>query len=148
MVCSEEVCDREVLARGMCSKHYQRWKKAQDPERYRAYTRRFAEKYRERRLEQARARYAANPTPHIEQSRRSFVKREYGLSLEKYEAILARGCAICGSHGPRMALDHDHANGRIRDALCVSCNNGLGRFKDDPERLRAAADYIETHIDL
>lgn len=61
------------------------------------------------------------------------------------------GCAICNepettpfkSTIRRLAQDHDHHTGDDRGLLCVNCNNGLGRFNDDPERLRAAADYIE-----
>lgn len=145
MTCKEVGCDGKVIGRGWCGKHYQRWQRAQNLEKHREYDRRFKERNRERLREQARALYAADPAPHIEQSRRSIVKRKYGLTLEEYDAIRARGCAICGRHGPRMALDHDHTNGKVRDALCNNCNNGLGRFGDDPTRLRAAASYLEKH---
>jgi hypothetical protein len=31
----------------------------------------------------------------------------------------------------------------VRALLCHHCNVSLGRFKDDPALLRAAADYLE-----
>jgi hypothetical protein len=58
-------------------------------------------------------------------------------------------CAICGAPPgeKRLAIDHSHATGRVRSLLCISCNNGLGRFKDDPALLRSAADYLDQHAD-
>jgi len=71
----------------------------------------------------------------------------YGLTVEEMASLLAQHgqCAICasddwGKKGPQV--DHDHATGRVRGVLCISCNNGLGRFKDDPVRLQAAIDYL------
>jgi len=62
-------------------------------------------------------------------------------------------CAICNNEFgplkpndevPRSAqLDHNHQTGKIREVLCRDCNMGLGQFKDNPIRLRAAADYLE-----
>src|SRR5438445_9289465 len=65
------------------------------------------------------------------------------LSKEEYDAMseYQRGvCAICGKEptdGERLAVDHDHATGRVRGLLCRGCNTGLGHFTDDPSRLRA-----------
>ena len=50
-------------------------------------------------------------------------------------------CTIC-SREAVLCQDHDHVNGLNRGKLCARCNNGLGSFKDDPERLRAAKEYI------
>jgi hypothetical protein len=77
----------------------------------------------------------------------------YGIGTAEAEEILTRqggNCGICGNsewggrHG-RPHVDHDHATGRVRGLLCDNCNNGLGRFGDDPTRLRAAAAYVEAH---
>lgn len=80
----------------------------------------------------------------------------YGTTSEQHAEMLARQrglCAICGNppkpDGVRAAsklhVDHDHATGQLRELLCLNCNNGIGRFRDAPALLRAAADYIERH---
>jgi hypothetical protein len=87
--------------------------------------------------------------------RRSNLKRSFGITVEEYEALLVSqkgGCAICGRtneqevarSGRRMPVDHCHQTGRIRGILCGNCNKGLGKFKDDPTRLYAAIDYLNT----
>jgi hypothetical protein len=82
--------------------------------------------------------------------------RRYGLTVEQWQAMVdAQGnlCAICNSPptpgtGPatqRLHVDHDHRTGQNRALLCNNCNRGLGYLGDSPERLRAAADYIEDY---
>jgi hypothetical protein len=78
-----------------------------------------------------------------------WLNRRYGISLEEYQVLLRNQggvCAICGtskcSTGQRLAVDHDHNTGAVRGVLCKNCNVGLGSFKDDPERLLNAADYL------
>lgn len=41
-----------------------------------------------------------------------------------------------------MHVDHDHATGAIRGVLCLNCNQGIGKFGDDPDLLRRAAVYL------
>lgn len=76
--------------------------------------------------------------------------KKYNITQEAYDKKLAYqnyGCGICGqAQGVRkLAVDHCHATGKIRDLLCNSCNTALGSFKDNPELLNKAADYIRKH---
>lgn len=73
------------------------------------------------------------------------LKRLYGITLAEFnEMVTDQGgrCAICGVDPPRLVVDHDHESGVVRGLLCDSCNNGLGRFRDDPDALMAAAAYL------
>jgi hypothetical protein len=90
--------------------------------------------------ERAREWEQRNPGKRAASQRRARVKYKYGISLEEYEALLAEPCAICGAESE--VLDHCHASGLHRLALCHACNKGLGMFADDPERLRNAAEYV------
>lgn len=76
--------------------------------------------------------------------------RGHGLTQAQYDAMYAAQggvCAICGTDNwhpwSTPSIDHDHATGEVRGLLCGSCNAGLGHFRDDPERMRRAALYIE-----
>ena len=80
---------------------------------------------------------------------RSRLKNKYGLSAERYwEMREEQGdhCAICAQTMKKTPhVDHDHSTGVVRSLLCDQCNMGLGSFEDNPDRLRAAARYIEAH---
>lgn len=63
----------------------------------------------------------------------SKVKYRYKLSSADFYALfeLQGGrCAICHTHqdqmGERLAVDHDHATGKVRGLLCRPCNQSLG----------------------
>jgi hypothetical protein len=56
-------------------------------------------------------------------------------------------CAICKrSHGV-LCVDHCHACGKVRGLLCAKCNSALGFCNDSPERLLAAAAYLQAACD-
>lgn len=55
-------------------------------------------------------------------------------------------CAACGgSQRKGLATDHNHATGQIRELLCDNCNMAIGYLKDDPDRARAIAAYLDRH---
>ncbi|TLZ99857.1 MAG: hypothetical protein E6J97_05165, partial [Methanobacteriota archaeon] len=67
---------------------------------------------------------------------------------DEYVAMLeAQGgvCAICKEkpRRSRLAVDHIHGTDEVRGLLCNLCNPALGLFKDDPDRLKAAIEYLE-----
>lgn len=80
------------------------------------------------------------------------LKCKFGITLEQYEAKLEsqnNSCAICGVPSAelkkRMSVDHNHATGAVRGLLCNHCNTGLGFFKESPEILTKAIQYINEH---
>ena len=74
----------------------------------------------------------------------------YGITAAQYaEMLWSQGgvCAICKQPcptGKRLSVDHDHETRAVRGLLCSNCNNGLGRFKDNPELLEQAASYLRS----
>jgi hypothetical protein len=77
------------------------------------------------------------------------LRRKYGITLEDFSNRLQKQsgvCAICGglNKDRKLAVDHDHRTKQIRGLLCSSCNLGIGRFKDSPELLIKAAQYLRS----
>lgn len=83
------------------------------------------------------------------------LKRRYGISELEYLDLVQKQnnlCAICGcletSLDKRLqlpkalAVDHCHQTGKIRGLLCSFCNTGLGQFKDNPDLLKKAIEYL------
>lgn len=78
--------------------------------------------------------------------RRWTLKYRYGLSPSDVSARLCAQsgrCAVCGK--PLMEnfyIDHNHATDDVRGILCCSCNVAIGLFKDKPELLEQAVEYL------
>ena len=56
-------------------------------------------------------------------------------------------CMICGDSqtGRKLAIDHCHQTGKMRGVLCHHCNVGLGHFRDNPDLLLAAINYLKQY---
>lgn len=85
-----------------------------------------------------------------ERTRDRYLRAQYGITLEDFEAIVAfQGgvCAICKRVRPPgskpLHVDHDHITKRVRGAICYDCNHRVLGRQRNPELLRAAARYLE-----
>ncbi len=85
------------------------------------------------------------------------IKVKFNMTPGDYKNMLNtqnNKCAVCGetamsqesAHGAKgkLDIDHCHKTGQVRGLLCKRCNKGLGAFKDAPELLEAALNYIRT----
>jgi hypothetical protein len=96
------------------------------------------------------AAYAKSDAGKTSNRRRQLTKL-YGITLEQYDALheAQQGkCKICQNEcgsGRRLAVDHCHETGRVRGLLCVLCNTGIGKFRDNPALLAAAIEYLKNN---
>lgn len=124
MSCS---CGRPIKAKGRCNACYEKHYRDTHPEyaeRKRAYHAEWLERpgNKERCAEQQREARSRKPlTP---AQRRTKIARQYRLTLEEYDSLMAEPCGICGERSKHM--DHCHASGVVRGGLCHRCNLGLG----------------------
>ncbi len=87
----------------------------------------------------------------IRQNLASKLKTKFGLEIDRYEEMLetqAGLCAICCEtciSGKRLSVDHNHSSGAVRGLLCARCNFGLGYFRDRPDLLESAIEYLKLH---
>lgn len=82
------------------------------------------------------------------------LRRRFKIDGSDYEKLLTMQggvCAVCQCQEIHeyksgklkgLSVDHCHSTGKVRGLLCVKCNRGLGYFKDDPERLHRAIEYL------
>jgi Recombination endonuclease VII/HNH endonuclease len=83
-------------------------------------------------------------------------ERKFGVTRKQYgDMLLAQDgcCAICrqpetatrNSVVKALAVDHCHDTGVVRGLLCVQCNTGIGKFKDNRNLLLSAIKYLDKH---
>lgn len=94
-----------------------------------------------------RQKWCSRTCSHIKQ-----LATKHGLEHWEFRDLVERQagrCAICGKTPTATSLhiDHDHATGRVRGLLCISCNTGLGKLGDSEEALMRAIDYLRGHTD-
>lgn len=72
--------------------------------------------------------------------------RKYGLTSKEYNYMLKAQryrCAICRKKFViTPSVDHCHKTNKVRGLLCVNCNVGIGRLKDNKRILRNAISYL------
>ena len=128
------------------SAEYTRQWRANNREHYRRWCKQNYAANSEKKLARNKAWREANP------DKVKTLKREYMFGAGAQEhfdsqlAIQTNLCAICEEpfkDGKDTHQDHNHDTALLRGILCSKCNPALGGFRDSPELLRKAADYIE-----
>ena len=76
------------------------------------------------------------------------LRQKFRLERYQYDQLLVAqgyGCAICREiiQG-KLAVDHNHKDGRVRGLLCNKCNMGIGLFNDNPVLLKEAVLYLNN----
>jgi hypothetical protein len=123
------------------------------PEKFKVYKARARSETVEERDARIQRRKDEAPAKRKLAKWRAHIRKTLGVSAETYQELFDAqngACAICNSAEPggrreRFCIDHCHDTGAIRSLLCVSCNSGLGYFKDDISRLERAAEYLKEH---
>jgi hypothetical protein len=72
------------------------------------------------------------------------LRLRYRMTEEQYRRMTEEQCGKCKicNKSNAACVDHCHQTGAIRGLLCQCCNKGLGNFKDNPELLHRAIDYL------
>jgi hypothetical protein len=97
-------------------------------------------------------RYTNNRDRLIAVARAANLKSQFGITQDDYDMMYDAQdglCAICHRacvSGRKLAVDHDHATGRVRGLLCGNCNQALGKANDNPALLREMATYLERSL--
>lgn len=74
----------------------------------------------------------------------------HNITVDDFDLILCvqeHKCCICKSdfRETKACLDHNHTTGVIRGILCGHCNSGIGFFRENPDFLNSAIDYLIHH---
>lgn len=102
--------------------------------------------FRERKRAATKVQKKSNPERVKKTQRESKLRRLYGVEPNDYRRMLEEQggtCAICHrSSKSRLVVDHDHRSGQVRGLLCDSCNQGIGKLRDDVSILESAIEYL------
>lgn len=76
----------------------------------------------------------------------------YGLTPADYDRMLTEQDSVCATcrrpqstRNKRLAVDHDHVTGRVRQLLCDACNVTIGFIEKHQVPLDALVAYLARH---
>ena len=125
------------------------WRKA-NPEKVKASSRARYKANPERERKRTRAWAKAKP----EKVRANHLLKNYGITLEQWNALFASQGSVCGNcHATEPGgsgtwhTDHCHETGVVRGILCADCNTGIGKLGDTIEGLLQAVEYLKRKAD-
>ncbi len=133
-------------------REYEKKERATNPEKYRTRHKNWRDKnkdnlqaYRDENREKIRARDLKDNLG------------RYGLTPQQYNEMLEQQnfkCKICGAEksgskrADRLFVDHCHKTNKVRGLLCQHCNMSLGGFRDNPDLLQRASQYLYNQMTL
>lgn len=105
--------------------------------------------------EQKELRHKRNRSPEGRERKRAHsLKSTFNINSEEWNLMFeeqGRCCKICKRTDTgtkrNWHTDHCHLTKKVRGVLCHWCNLMIGNAKDDPECLRAGAEYLLRHIE-
>ncbi len=130
--------ERKLYARGRCNSCYRGWRLTQKTERATCHPdRAHVAKGKCRNCYKALCDKRLPKERMSQRWRKAALKHSFGITVEQFDDLLAAQggrCAMCGSETSTgryktLAVDHDHATGRVRGLLCFRCNTGLGYYE-------------------
>ncbi len=84
--------------------------------------------------------------------RETRIAKTYQLSPDEFNDLWDSQhgeCAIChvkmhprGRKLDSVCVDHNHKTGAVRGLLCRGCNHAIGNFRDDPDIVFSAFEYL------
>jgi biotin operon repressor len=91
-----------------------------------------------------------------EHSRGKRLLTKFGITEDEYAAMertQKEVCAICGQPETRLkfgkptklAVDHNHKTGKVRELLCFRCNVVIGRIEENPDLCDRIKNYLIRH---
>lgn len=131
------------------AEQHRQWRE-RNPEHVAEWHRKYGQMPERKAAHRDRQRHYYYDDPQAQRARH-LLRRNYGITVDEYDAILAQQngvCAICGNRcksGRALAVDHDHITGKLRGLLCMNCNRAIGWLNGDPDLIVRAAEYVLSH---
>lgn len=101
----------------------------------------------------SRTYYQDNKESVLARSREHALRRKYGLTIERMDALFqaqGRSCKCCGVTSPGHKfgwhIDHDHRTGEVRGIVCAECNRVLGMLGDNLKSVIDRADLLIKYL--
>lgn len=156
------MADSDITRREKHARYMREWA-ARNKDKKAANDRRYRARHAERIKDQKRQDYERNRSSILGKRRARYAQcaseiqrvqtfRRYGITLAEMEVAFVNQdgrCPICQRElvlerhmSNSCHIDHDHNTGQVRGLLCGKCNRGIGLLSDNPNLLRAAADYL------